>query len=553
MASVPPRPAPSQRRSSPSGQNSTAPTGLSRTPSHDITTDSVDSQTVLLNNPETQHSSPKSTEEKVSSSETHSTEDHEVRKCWICIGDETEDTPTTGAWRSPCPCALTAHESCLLDWVADMEAPSSSRNTVTSSKVQCPQCKNEIVLSRPRSLVVEGVNLLERAVGYAVAPGVIMILSYTVSQVCEIHGINTIYTIFGADDGDQILGPILNRKPILTGFRGSLLDHTKDIARSFGQNWRLDVGVPLIPVILILSRMTIIDHILPILPVVFFATQADRPDSMDLSQWPPSAALSFAVLPYLRAMYNAYYERIWAKKELEWVKQVQPRLGQENNDNGNGNVDPPPGDDEDVLEIDLGVEDDDEGGGVGLFDGWNNRNNQGDQDAQRQVPPNPRPEDAEHLADVAANQAQAQQNQQNPQAEGNQQGRNNNRPRRREQRLRMSLLTIATKFLGALFFPTVSSAVGELLRLSLNQSPLTRGWVTPPVVAGKAKPTGLLQLRWARSLVGGCMFVVVRDAVMLYARWRQAKAHTQRRIVDYEELLRKGLVKEKHTKKKRSG
>ena len=469
------------------------------------------------------------------------------------MGDETEDSPSAGAWRSPCPCALTAHESCLLDWVADMEAPSSSRNTVTSSKVQCPQCKNEIVLARPRNLVVEGVNLLERAAAYAVAPGVVLVLSYTISQACESHGINTIYTIFGPDDGDRILGPIMNRKPIFTGFRVSILDHVKDVAKRLARNWRLENGLPLIPVVLIMSRMSFADHILPILPVLFFATQADIYDPMDLSHWPPSAALSFAVLPYLRSIYNAYYWRVWAKKEVEWLKEVQPRLGQDNDNNGNGNAEPPPDDEDDVLEIDLGIEDGDGGDGGGLFEGWNagGAAEEGIRDQEAPQPAPPLNEEGEGVANAAAEvgQQQGPRNEQNPQPEANQQGRNNRQPRRREQRLRMSLLSIATKFIGALLFPTVSSTIGELLRLSLNRSPFTRAWVTAPTVAGKSKPSGLLQLRWARSLIGGCMFVVVRDAVMLYVRWRQAKAHKNRSVMDYEELLRKGMVKGKDKKK----
>ena len=568
MASIPPQPAASQRRSSPSEQTSYPPSGLSRTSSRDVTTTSVESQPVLLNNPESKQSEPQPSQDPATASAAPPAEEPDVRKCWICMGDETEDTPMAGVWRSPCPCALTAHESCLLDWVADMEAPSSSRNTVTSSKVQCPQCKNEIVLSRPRNPVVKGVNLLERVAAYAVAPGVITVVSYTISQACETHGINTIYSLFGPDDGDRILRPILDRKPIFTGFREPLISHAKHVAERFSQNWRLDIGVPLIPAILVVSRMSFADRFLPMLPVIFFATQVDTPDSIDLSQWPPSAALSFAVLPYTRSIYNAYYERVWSKKEQEWIKEVQPRLGQNSNDNGNGNAEPPPNDNEDVLEIDLGGVDDDEGvGGGGFFDGWNGGGAieevvQDQNTPQRAPAVNAPPENAEGLADAAAAAAagadqrhqQGPQNQQNPQAEANQQGGRNNpqQPRRREQRLRMSLMSIASKFLGALLFPTISSSIGKLLHLSLLQSPLTRGWVTAPIVAGKPKPTGLLQLKWARSLVGGCMFVVVRDAVMLYVRWRQAKAHQNRRIMDYEELLRKGMVK-KNEKKKASG
>ncbi|KAI9709733.1 MAG: hypothetical protein M1820_003135 [Bogoriella megaspora] len=542
MASVPPRQIPAQRRSSlsePSPSNAATEEVQPRT--QDISTVSVDSETVLLNDPEPTKEDTQATNESSSTSGAQTANDNDPRKCWICMCDETEDTPTSGVWRSPCQCALTAHEPCLLDWVADMEAPSSSRNTVTSSKVQCPQCKNEIVLSRPRSLVVEGVNVLERTAAYLVAPGVLIVLTYAINQACEIHGINTIYSIFGPDDGDHILSPMLTRKPIVTGFRGSLVDHMKEVAQRFSQHWRLDIGLPLIPPLLIVSRMRFADSILPILPLIFFATQADTSESLDLSHWPPSAALSFAALPYIRGIYNAYYEKVWAKKEVQWIKEVQPRQGQESNGNGAGNAEPAPNEEEDdVLEIDLGV-----GEGDGLLDGWNNNGDANEGEAAQDLPqeqparPNVPPVDANAEDPAAAargdDPAQAQVNANHAQGQ-----QPNNAPRRqpREHRLRMSLLTIASKFLGALVFPTISSTVGELLRVSLPKT-----WVTAPIIAGKPKPTGFLQLRWARSLVGGCIFVVVRDAMMLYVRWRQAQGHRHRRVLDYGELKKKGLAK----------
>ena len=95
----------------------------------------------------------------------------EPRKCWICFSEEDEEDEPSSEWRSPCTCALTAHESCLLDWVADIEAPNTRRTSGTPAKVTCPQCKSEIKLSRPRSLVVDSVRILERVAGRMVLPG----------------------------------------------------------------------------------------------------------------------------------------------------------------------------------------------------------------------------------------------------------------------------------------------------------------------------------------------------------------------------------------------
>jgi len=99
-------------------------------------------------------------------------DDDNVKRCWICFEDETDDTPQSSPWRSPCPCALTAHEACLLDWIADKEAPTSTRTTVAPVKIECPQCKAEIHLARPRSRVVEMVGALEKESRKLILPGI---------------------------------------------------------------------------------------------------------------------------------------------------------------------------------------------------------------------------------------------------------------------------------------------------------------------------------------------------------------------------------------------
>ena len=170
MTSLPPQRLHSsqQRRSSPEasisqqGRRSSIPQSAT----------SEDSQTVLLNHPSSPESSPKPESQKSQQARpklqtAQSTE--EPRKCWICFADETEDTPTSSEWRSPCPCSLKAHESCLLDYVADLEAP-QNRKGVGPPKIECPQCKAKIIIARPRSFVVEGVRAVQRATARFILP-----------------------------------------------------------------------------------------------------------------------------------------------------------------------------------------------------------------------------------------------------------------------------------------------------------------------------------------------------------------------------------------------
>ena len=107
--------------------------------------------------------------------------------------------------------------------------------------------------------------------------------------------------------------------------------------------------------------------------------------------------------------------------------------------------------------------------------------------------------------------------------------------------LSFSPTAIAETVLGALLFPTLAGLSGELLKLALPRS-----WTSPgpsniyvPVgnagsLIGRLPAKGLLQEKWGRSLVGGCLFVVVKDCVMLYVRWKMASMHRERRVVDFD-------------------
>ncbi|MCJ1410152.1 hypothetical protein MMC19_004237 [Ptychographa xylographoides] len=403
----------------------------------------------------------------------------EPRKCWICFADETEDTPTTSAWRSPCPCALTAHESCLLDWVADLEAPTSRKRTGAPAKIQCPQCKKDIVIARPRSLVVDGVGAAERVAGKLVVPGILATLAGSLFTGCWIHGLSAIYLVFGREDFKYLMG----------------VDSGEGISAKWG------VGLPLIPVVLVLSRTQIADNILPVLPILFFATQAPDVHAMDL--WPPSAAMTVATLPYVRGAYNAFYKYTFADKEQRWIKEIQPRAGENGEDNAGDNERGADGGNDDEgenLGFELNLE-------VEIFE-------------EEEVPvggPEDRPPQQGGQADAHQEPGQA------PVPV----------PAARQNNILLSTSRIADTIVGALCFPAIASIMGQLIKVGLPKS-----WTVP---SGARQRPGLLQTRWGRSIIGGCLFVVMKDTLLLYSRYRVAQDHRKRRVLDYDRSKGKGV------------
>ncbi|KAN0083443.1 hypothetical protein V8E54_002531 [Elaphomyces granulatus] len=418
----------------------------------------------------------------------------EPRKCWICYTDETEDTPVNSEWRSPCPCALTAHEACLLDWLADLE----HSRTRKRNKMLCPQCKSEIVISRPRSFVVDFVRSMERLAGRLVLPGMVFTLAGTVWAGCRAHGVYSMYLVFGTEDARHI------------------------IETSGDGSWRpgLNLGLPLIPLVLIFSRTRYAEGLLPALPVLFLATHNPsglEPIGGDL--WPPSAAMTFAALPYVKSFYSAFYERIFGERERKWIAEVQPRAGEADSnapqqgqavagqarraaaalgEMGDGHI---------VMEIDLELQ-------LGM---------EQDHDIPRDVPDIPMDENPQVVAGGQENQGAVGQ-------QGQNQGQGQDRQilgRHREELIH-DTSNLADTILGALLLPAISASVGGLLKLVLPRS-----WTTPPLSLDRGK-VGLLQSRWGRSVVGGCLFVLLKDALVLYCRWKLAQTHRKRRVLNYD-------------------
>jgi hypothetical protein len=94
---------------------------------------------------------------------------------------------------------------------------------------------------------------------------------------------------------------------------------------------------------------------------------------------------------------------------------------------------------------------------------------------------------------------------------------------------------IVNSVVTSLLFPAISYSMGELIRAIAP-----KGWVSPTRSWRSRAPPGLLQQRWGRSLAGGCLFVVLRDALALYTKYRRVQVRTKRKIRNVD---RKGQSK----------
>ena len=437
-----------------------------------------DNETVFLNRPpaaETpQSKSPSQSAAPVDSS-------YEPRKCWICYTDETEDSPLNSDWRSPCPCALTAHEACLLDWLADLENPRSRKQHGQNAKMLCPQCKSEIVVSRPRSYIVDVVRMFERIADNLVLPGMVFTLAGTVWAGCCAHGVYSMYFVFGTEEARRIM----------------------EVPTEGSWNPGINLGIPFIPLVLIFGRTRYAEGLLPVIPVLFFATHHPGQEP-DLDLWPPSAAMTFAALPYVKSFYTALYDRLFGKLERKWIAEVQPRQSDINefDDNAPPEHPEPAQDQQVVMEIDLQWQ-------LGME---NNFNNNGPQAALG----------LRNMEGQANNQANNGQQGQNQGVGANAQALLG----RREDFIHESV-SLSDIILGSLAFPAISASMGGLLKYVLPKS-----WTTASTLE-RSRP-GLLQTRWGRTVVGGCVFVLLKDALVLYCRWKLAQTHRRRRVLNYD-------------------
>ncbi|RDH27086.1 hypothetical protein BDQ94DRAFT_185540 [Aspergillus welwitschiae] len=386
----------------------------------------------------------------------------------LSASDETEVSPYNSPWRSPCPCSLTAHEACLLDWLADLENPQSRRRNGDDAEMLCPQCKERIVVSRPRSYVVDIVRLVKRLARQMVLPGMVFMLGQTVWAGCYAHGLYSVYLVFGTDEARQIL------------------QKTADGVWNPG----LNLGLPLIPLMLSLLSTRYAYGLLPAIPVMVF-TAHQTGQVLELKVWPPSAAVTFAALPYLQSFYDILYERMFGKLERRWIAEVQPHQLDVNDDNAPPEHPEPdrPGDDNGVqIEINLELRRGSEDGPQVL----NRGNAQGGGQGQNQDGGNGQPLGLGRRDGLVGH-----------------------------------LDGLTDINLGPLALPAISASMGGLLKYILPTS-----W-TAPSTLGKVQ-LGLLRTRWGRAVVGGCALVLLKDALGLYCRWKLAQTHRRRKVLNHD-------------------
>ena len=446
---------------------------------------SEDSDTVLLNSPKGKKDDSTSTDQTFRPPPLSRSSTLGIKKCWICICDSNEDDPNNPpVWRAPCSCNLTAHESCLLDWVADLENPKKGSRQA-SNKILCPQCKSEIKISRPTSYIVEATRAVDRTLGNLVWPGLGMGLLGTLYTGAWVHGFQSVVIVFGPRHAMRIYGEAARHNGWLTTYA-------------------------LIPVNLIMARTSYADFVLPMGTLFLISTQLTDGFEIDMTIYPPLPSTVFACLPTLRSFYNWSYNKAFGKINKEWIKELQPRNmdpleGQEQNEADHANEEEEAAEGgRVVLELEVNV-------------GGDGEDEEGQQEGQ---------DDGE--ANAAGNE------------DGDQNGNGGERHvhqilGERGDDIIATGGSIGQTVLGALAFPAVAAGMGGLLSMALPASWMTNAnWMN-------GRP-GLLRHRWGRSVVGGCLFVVLKDALVLYCRWRLVQSHRQRKIMDYDKVAKKYVL-----------
>ena len=299
-------------------------------------------------------------------------------------------------------------------------------------------------------------------------------------------------------------------------------------------------GVASIPIALIISRTRAGDKILPFLPLIYYANNKlgrRRGDYVgSLSMW-------INALPVIRSLYFGAYRRFLLPYENAWVQEIRPR-GAENTEENNIQPDQEGGDEEGGegggpldMDFELGVQIEVEAVEDDEFEHHHHHHvhdepQPNNQPAQQQEAAVPEPinigdnerNDNNPDGDINPNQEAQPQQPHQPQPQP--------QPRQRPviQNFIFAIPDLNRLSIGALVFPFVSYYVGELLKYNL---PTT--WVKPPGYWDKWNK-GILQTRYGRTIVGGCLFVVLKDTLFLYSKYSMAQNHKQRRVLNFEEI-----------------
>ena len=394
-----------------------------------------------------------------------------------------------------------------------------------------------------------------------IIPGIATVLIGTTWAGLRAHGQASMYAVFGYEETKKIFESMAS-----------------------GRGW-LNAGLPLIPLALIAQRTRYSALLSPVSIICLSVAQSSKWLGIKPSIWPAPSASIFACLPIVHGAYNQLYDRVFGELNKKWLAEVQPRAPEGGENAEEGDAEALGRGDEGGVVVDFNIEIDFAEGEDGPADNNNapqrppldedqmdreirdltpvleqnqasnrtssqeaagshsssgrNSNQMPDQFREQQEnptstessephepqrpPQNPPPqnenpaqnpdrnENPDQNADPAA-----------PPADPNNPNNPQNLLNRRGEELFIDSTSIAQTVLGGLVFPAVSSAMGQFLFYTL-----------PSTLTSHGSRVRLLETKWGRSVVGGALFIVLRDVVMTYSRWRLAKGHRMRRVVDF--------------------
>ncbi|GKT63327.1 RING finger domain-containing protein [Colletotrichum tofieldiae] len=448
------------------------------------------------------------------------------KRCFICLMDENESGSSESAWVNPCPCTLEGHQDCMIQWVMELERE--------GKEIQCPVCKATINIDEPYDPALALNNQIYKAFS-KVSPGLILgglgagtwvgLAMYGNIAVRVFAGPEATYRFFFNDSNPRGVPMV---------------------------NW---IHVAILPTI---APALILGQSFPVLGNVFFMPAAALYGVFHMARddhffsWPPSPQLAATCFPYIRAVYNNLYhefvcpyERRWERRIAGLPEPVAPPVNNRPNENrqrrarnndganndGGRNVGIVGGLLDaaiDMLDIpDVAMEVEVEEAELGEEQGI----------AHLEILVEELEEDAaerenavRQVADAVAD-AEPHLNVQ-PHQQGNDQPPIAQQPAQpaaaapRQRGIQASLRDVTNALASTLLLPVLSAGMGELLRLVLPKH-----WTTPMGGFGRFRVrTGLLQDQWGRNLVGGCIYIVLRDAFRLYAKYRMAQNKPLRKI-----------------------
>ncbi|KAK4040230.1 hypothetical protein C8A01DRAFT_46389 [Parachaetomium inaequale] len=499
---------------------------------------------------------------------------NEQHVCFICLQNDT-DTPNA-IWVNPCPCSLEAHEGCLLRWIAEMETTPRSNK----GGLKCPACKAPITIEEPYDPLLAVRDKLYRR--YSRVSPYILAVFLTSGGFAGMAW-------YGFGAASLFAGRHPVARWVLSGARVRM-------ASALIKMWMLSAIGPGLVVMRWLPSLG--NVVLVPFSVLYGATLVAQDD---LPSWPPSPRWAVALMPLVQLSYSYLLYDLFGPLERRLnralrglpateddaapgaeaepaVAAPEPAAGaaavrnEEEVDGlwgavanlsraiiglfaddpaeGAGNVeveiaehfeiriggggDDDEGEDEDDVDVgqilgeaDL-VEGEDEFQLLAEVAAQDEDQPQPEDQQAQQPQPQPQPPAAEQPEPQPA-----QPNQPPPQNQNNQnnQRRNNDGPE--TSYFSLIINSVAT----SLLLPAISYGMGELIRATAPRS-----WVAPAARSwrGAKTPAGLLQQQWGRSLAGGCLFVVLRDAIALYTKYRRVQVRAKRRVRNVERRAQPG-------------